>query len=77
MVCAPMLKLQNHGQQNRLELQSMTIRYDDIDDLLPSEYKDPWPPLSDEEIEERERQAEWDDYLASIPDAAERNPNLK
>ena len=54
----------------------MTIRNDDIDDLLPSEYKDPWPP-SDEEIEERERQAEWDDYLASIPDAAERNRNLK
>ena len=54
----------------------MTIRNDDIDDLLPSEYKDPWPP-SDEEIEERERQAEWEDYLASIPDAAERNRNLK
>ena len=54
----------------------MTIRYDDIDDLLPSEYKDSWPP-SDEEIKERERQAEWDDYLASIPDAAERNRNLK
>ena len=54
----------------------MTIRTDDIDDLLPSEYQDPWPP-SDEEIEERERQAEWDDYLASIPDAAERNRNLK
>jgi|TARA_R100000030_G_scaffold95623_1_gene83219 hypothetical protein len=53
------------------------IRNDDIDDLLPSEYKEPWPPLSDEEIEERERQAEWDDYLASIPDAAERNRNLK
>ena len=54
----------------------MTIRTDDIDDLLPSEYKDPWPP-SDEEIEERERQAERDDYLASIPDVAERNRNLK
>ena len=55
----------------------MTIRTDDIDDLLPSEYNDPWPPLSDEEIEERERQAEWEEYLASIPDAAERNRNLK
>ena len=53
------------------------IRTDDIDDLLPSEYKDPWPPLSDEEIEERQRQAEWDDYYNSIPDAAERNRNLK
>jgi hypothetical protein len=53
------------------------IRYDDIDDLLPSEYKEAWPPLSDEEIEERQRQAEWDDYYNSIPDAAERNRNLK
>ena len=33
--------------------------------------------LSDEEIEERERQAEFQDYLDSIPDAAERNLNLK
>jgi len=55
----------------------MTIRTDDIDDLLPEDYKDPWPPLSDEEIEERQRQAEWDDYYNSIPDAAERNRNLK
>ena len=54
----------------------MTIRTDDIDDLLPSEYKDPWPP-SDEEIEERERQAEFQDYLDSIPDARERNRGLK
>ena len=53
------------------------IRNDDIDDLLPSEYKDPWPPLSDEEIEERERQAEFQDYLDSIPDVAECNRNLK
>ena len=51
--------------------------HDDIDDLLPSEYQEPWPPLSDEEIEERQRQAEWDDYYNSIPDAAERNRNLK
>ena len=55
----------------------MTIRTDDIDDLLPSEYQEPWPPLSVEEIEERERQAEFQDYLDSIPTAAERNPNLK
>ena len=52
------------------------IRTDDIDDLLPSEYKEHWPPLSDEEIEERERQAEFQDYLDSIPDARERNRNL-
>ena len=54
----------------------MTIRYDDINDLLPSEYQEPWPPLSDEEIEERERQAEFQDYLDSIPTAQERNPRL-
>lgn len=76
-----MPKLQHNNQQIRLELQSMTIiRHDsnsEIDDLLPSEYNDPWPPLSDEEIEERQRQAEWDDYYNSIPDAAERNRNLK
>lgn len=53
----------------------MTIRYDDPE-LLGFEL-DPWPPLSDEEIEERQRQAEWDDYYNSIPDAAERNRNLK
>ena len=77
MVCAPMLTLQNHGQQNRLELQKMTIiRYDDIDDLLPSEYKDPWPP-TDEEIEMLEWLAEQEELERSIPSAAERNPNLK
>ena len=56
------------------------IRHDsnsEIDDLLPSEYQEPWPPLSDEEIEERQRQAEWDDYYNSIPDARERNRGLK
>ena len=57
-----------------------TIRHDsnsEIDELLPCEYREQWPPLSDEEIEERERQAEFQDYLDSIPDAAERNSNLK
>tara|TARA_R100000353_G_scaffold163153_1_gene123589 strand:- start:292 stop:462 length:171 start_codon:yes stop_codon:yes gene_type:complete len=53
------------------------IRTDDINDLLPSEYQEPWPPLSDKEIEERERQAEFQDYLDSIPDVAERNRHLK
>jgi hypothetical protein len=52
------------------------IRNDDPNELLGFEL-DPWPPLSDEEIEERERQAEYQDYLDSIPDAAERNRNLK
>ena len=54
----------------------MTIRTDDPNELLGFEL-DPWPPLSDEEIEERQRQAEWDDYYNSIPDAAERNRNLE
>lgn len=52
-----------------------TIRTDDPGDLLPSEL-DPWPP-SDEEIEEREKQALFDDYMAGIPDPAERNRSLK
>ena len=50
------------------------IRNDDPNELLGFEL-DPWPPL--EEIEERQRQAEWDEYIDSIPDAAERNRNLK
>ena len=57
----------------------MTSRknYDDLyEDFCPSDFRDPWPP-SDEEIEERERQAEWEDLQRSIPDAAERNRNLK
>ena len=53
-----------------------TIRYDDLDDLLPSEYQDPWPP-SDEDIDEMEKQADWEDLQRSIPDAPERNRNLK
>ena len=53
-----------------------TIRTDDIDDLLPSEYQDPWPP-SDEEIEMLEWLAEQDELERSIPSAAERNRNLK
>ena len=52
-----------------------TMRTDDPGDLLPSEL-DPWPP-SDEEIQEREKQALFDDFMAGIPDAAERNRNLK
>tara|TARA_R100000995_G_scaffold44277_1_gene20778 strand:- start:687 stop:863 length:177 start_codon:yes stop_codon:yes gene_type:complete len=53
-------------------------RRDFDDDLMPDDFIDPWPP-SDEEIEERERlaQQEFDDLNASIPDAAERNRNLK
>ena len=55
----------------------LTMLNDDINDLLPEDYKDPWPPESEEEIEERRKQAEWQDYLDSIPDAAERNRGLK
>ena len=53
----------------------MTIIRNDDPELLGFEL-DPWPPLSVEEIEERERQAEFQDYLDSIPDSAERNRNL-
>ena len=52
------------------------IRNDDIDDLLPCELQEPWPPESEEEIEERRKQAEFQDYLDSIPDARERNRGL-
>jgi len=53
-------------------------RRDFDDDLMPSDFIDPWPPLSDEEIEERERQqADWEDLNASIPDARERNRRLR
>ena len=52
------------------------IRNEDPNELFGFEL-DPWPPLSDEEIEERERQAECDDYYNSIPDARERNRGLK
>ena len=53
-----------------------TIRTDDPGDLLPSEYQDPWPP-SDEEIEMMEWLQEQEELDRSIPDAAERNRNLK
>jgi len=56
-------------------------KYDDLFDLLPSELleEEAWPPSDDNEIEERERlaQQEFDDLNASVPDAAERNRNLK
>ncbi len=52
------------------------IRNEDPNELLGFEL-DPWPPLSAEEIEERERQAEFQNFLDSIPDSAERNRNLK
>ena len=77
MVCCDMPRLSPHGGQVFLHYKKMTIiRNEDPNELLGFEL-DPWPPLSDEEIEERERQAEWEDFLASIPTAAERNPNLK
>ena len=55
------------------------IRHDsnsEIDDLLPSEYQDLWPP-SDDEIEVLEWLAEQEELERSIPSAAERNSNLK
>lgn len=53
-----------------------TIRNDDPRDLLPSEYQDPWPP-TDAEIEMMEWLKEQEELDRSIPDAAERNRNLK
>jgi len=52
-------------------------RRDFDDDLMPDDFIDPWPPLSEDEIEQREKQANWEDLNASIPDAAECNRNLK
>ena len=53
------------------------IRTDHLDDLLPCEYQDPWPP-SDEDIEKMEQaNKDYEDLCRSIPDAAERNRNLK
>ena len=52
----------------------MTIRYDDIDDLLPCEYKDPWPPTDIEMLEWLEEQNELE---RSIPSIAEMNRGLK
>jgi hypothetical protein len=53
------------------------IRYDNIDDLLPSEYDDSWPP-SDEDIDDMFAWiAEQRELERSIPSAAERNRNLK
>tara|TARA_R100000329_G_scaffold123714_1_gene102235 strand:+ start:2630 stop:2800 length:171 start_codon:yes stop_codon:yes gene_type:complete len=54
-----------------------TIRFDDLDDLLPSELADPWPPEDEDEIDEMEKHAEWLDLERSVPTAAERNHNLK
>lgn len=53
-----------------------TIRTDDPRDLLPSEYEDPWPP-TEAEIEMMEWLQEQEELDRSIPNAAERNRNLK
>ncbi len=41
------------------------------DDLSPSDY------LTTAELRELEERREWEDYLDSIPTAAERNPSLR
>jgi len=46
------------------------------DDLCPSDYRDPWPP-TEEEIEMMEWLKEQEELGRSIPDARERNRNLK
>ena len=52
-----------------------TIRTDNPGDLLPSEL-DPWPP-SDAEIEIMQWLMDQQDLENTVPDAAERNRNLK
>ena len=75
--CCDMPRLQPHGGQVLLHHKKMTIiRTDDIDDLLPCEYKDPWPP-SDEEIEMLEWLEEQNELERSIPSIAEMNRGLK
>ena len=54
----------------------LNMRNDDIDDLCPSDYRHPWPP-TEEEIEMMEWLKEQEDLDRSIPDARERNRNLK
>ena len=71
----PSSSVPSNVASNPSSITMTTIRTDDPGDLLPSEL-DPWPP-SDEEIEEREKQALFDDFMAGIPDDAERNRNLK
>ena len=53
-----------------------TIRTDDPEDLLGFEI-DPWPPESDAEIEMMEWLMDQQDLENTVPDAAERNRNLK
>ena len=51
--------------------------YDDLyEDLCPSDFRDPWPP-TEEEIEMMEWLKEQEELDRSIPDARERNRNLK
>ena len=52
------------------------MQHGEIEDLLPSELGEDWPPQSEEEIEERRKRAEFQDYLDSIPDDRERNRRL-
>ena len=75
IAAAPSSFAPSNVASNPSSITMTTIRTDDPGDLLPSEL-DPWPP-SDEEIEEREKQALFDDFMAGIPDDAERNRNLK
>lgn len=75
-----MPRLSARGGQVLLYYKKMTIiRYDsnsEIDDLLPCEYQDPWPP-SDEEIEMLEWLEEQNELERSIPSIAEMNRGLK
>jgi len=57
-------------------LTPMTKIDKNYDDLCPSDYRDPWPP-TEEEIEMMEWLKEQEELNRSIPDARERNRNLK
>ena len=57
-------------------LTPMTKIDKNYDDLCPSDYRHPWPP-TEEEIEMMEWLKEQEELGRSIPDARERNRNLK
>ena len=76
IAAAPSSSVPFNVASNPSSITMTTIRNDDPRDLLPSEYQDPWPP-SDAEIEMMEWLKEQEELDRSIPDAAERNRNLK
>ena len=76
IAAAPLSSVPSNVASNPSSITMTTIHNDDPRDLLPSEYQDPWPP-TDAEIEMMEWLQEQEELDRSIPDAAERNRNLK